>query len=150
MHAVRIIGNTFYMFTLVVGDGFLCKNSNNLVIGANPCIFFLDRLWALSSLLFIWLSNLQQSGERKKTTDNCIENRKKAVLAKTGLSSVQKNWACWKGVGWRPKISGQFPSLAAAIISCFWPGRPRLIWGQAGRVGKKTAKKGGPVIRGRC
>ena len=93
----------------MVGASFPCKNSNNLVIGANPCIFFLDRLWALSSLLFIWLSNLQQSGERKKTTDNCIENRKNAVLAKTGLSAQKKTGLVGKEWVGGPKYPVNFP-----------------------------------------
>lgn len=37
-----------------------------------------------------------------------------------------------------------------AIISCFRPAVPGLIWVEAARLGKKTAKKAGPVIRGRA
>ena len=126
----------------MVDDGFLCKNSNNLVIGANPCIFFLDRLWALSSLLFIWLSNLQQSGERKKTTDNCSEKRKNAVLAKTGLS-VQKKLGLLERSGLEAQNIRSISLLGRCYHFLFlaWPspsnlGAGRPGWEEDGKEGR--------------
>ena len=92
----------------MAGDGFLCKNSNNLVIGANPCIFFLDRVWLPQVFCLSGLAPTIWSKE-KKTTDNCSENRKKAVLAKTGLSVQKKTGLVGKEWVGGPKYPVNFP-----------------------------------------
>ena len=55
----------------MVDDGFLCKKSNNLVIGANPCIFFLDRVRLPQVFCLSGLA----------TSNNPVKGKKQLIIA---------------------------------------------------------------------
>ena len=86
----------------MVGAGFLCKNSNNLVIGANPCIFFLDRVRLPQVFCLSGLA----------TSNNPVKGKKQLIIA----ARIEKKLFC-------PKLVSQ--SEKTGLVGKEWVGGPK-------------------------